>query len=361
MKKLLFVLCFTWLSFATLQAQFTEGFSKTEYLELMRITAASIDTPWTKLQLKPLYSDIFYRSPVVGLDNQADLWLRDDGVIVLSLRGTTQNNISWLENFYAAQIPAKGSIQLTGDYRFDYQFADESRAAVHIGWTIGTGFLLREIMPQLDSCYRAGARYLLVVGHSQGGALSFLVSSQLRYWQKQGKFPIDWQLKTYASAAPKPGNLYYAYDYEQLTFGGFGLTVLNPLDWVPEVPVTVQTQTDFNPTNPFGDVKAVFKKQSFGKRLALNYAYKRLTKPTRRAQKNYTKYLGKTVNGLLITALPGYVAPPYVPSTMYMRAGSPIILTPDAAYLQERTDPSKNVFLHHMPEAYYKLAELLPD
>lgn len=361
MKKLLLFLLVSWLTVASLQAQFTEGFNKSEYLELMRITAASIDTPWNTLKLQPMYSEIFFRSKVVGLDNQADLWLRDDGVIVLSLRGTTQKDISWLENFYAAQIPAKGSIQLANDYRFDYHFADESRAAVHVGWTIGAGFLLRELLPQLDSCYRAGARYLLVVGHSQGGALSFLVTSQLRYWQKQGKFPADWQLKTYASAAPKPGNLYYAYDYEQLTYGGYGISVFNPLDWVPEVPVTVQTQTDFNPTNPFGDVKNVLKKQSFPKRLALNYGYKRLTKPTRRAQKNYTKYLGKTASSMLKTALPGYVAPVYVPSTMYMRAGSPIILTPDAAYRQERMDPSKNVFLHHMPEAYYKLAELLPD
>jgi len=361
MKLVLRSLFFVLLSVTTLKAQFTEGFNKAEYLELMRITAASIDTPWTELKLRPLYSSIFHRTKVVGLDNQADLWLRDDGVIILSLRGTTLKDISWLENFYAAQIPAKGKIQLDSNYIFDYHFADESRAAVHVGWTIGTGFLLREVMPVLDSCYKTGSRNLIVVGHSQGAALSFLVTSQLRYWQKQSKFPLAWQIKTYASAAPKPGNLYYAYDYEQLTYGGFGITVLNPLDWVPEVPVTVQTLTDFNPTNPFGDVKSVLKKQSYGKRMALNYGYKRLTKPTRRSQKNYTKYLGKTASSMLKTALPGYVAPSYVPSTMYMRAGSPIILRPDAAYRSERVDPNKNVFIHHMPEAYYKLAELMPD
>lgn len=358
------VVCFCLLlglSVTTTYAQFTEGFQKREYLELMRITAASIDTPWTQLKLKPLYSEIFFRSKVVGLDNQADLWLRDDGVIILSLRGTTKKDISWLENFYAAQIPAQGSIQLASDYTYTYHFAEESRAAVHVGWTIGAGFLLREVLPQLDSCYQAGARNLIVVGHSQGAALSFLVTSQLRYWQKQGKFPAGWQLKTYASAAPKPGNLYYAYDYEQLTYGGYGITVLNPLDWVPEVPVTVQTLTDFTPTNPFRDAKKVFKKQPFVKRLALSYGYKRLTKPTQRAQKNYTKYLGKTASSMLKTTLPGYVAPKYVPSTLYTRAGSPIVLRPNAAYRSERVDPNKNVFIHHMPEAYYRLAELLPD
>jgi len=349
------------LSVTTLRAQFTEGFNKAEYLELLRITAMSIDSPSTKDQMRPLYSQIFFKSRVVGLDNRAELWLRDDGVIILSLRGTTTKNISWLENFYAAQIPAQGQIQLAGDYSYDYHFADEKRAAVHVGWTIGTGFLLREVLPIIDSCYRAGARNLMIIGHSQGAALSYLVTSQLRYWQKQGKFPTDWQLKTYASAAPKPGNLYYAYDYEQLTYGGYGITVLNPLDWVPEVPVSVQTQSDFNPTNPFRDVKPVLKKQALGKRIALKYAYNRLTKPTRRAQKNYTKYLGKTTSGMLKTALPGYVAPKYVPSTMYSRAGTPIILRPDAAYRSERADPNKNVFIHHMPEAYYKLTELLPD
>lgn len=359
--KINFAFCLFFGLATTSQAQFTEGFQKEEYLELMRITDTSIDTPLAQLKLKPKYSEMFFQSKVVGLDNQAELWKRDDGVIVLSIRGTTQKSISWLENFYAAQIPAQGEIQLASDYKFAYHFADESRAAVHVGWTIGAGFLLRELLPQLDSCFRTGSRYLLIVGHSQGGAISFLLSSQLHYWQKQGKFPAAWRLKTYSSAAPKPGNLYYAYDYEQLTAGGYGLSVLNPLDWVPEVPISVQTVSDFNPTNPFRDAKSVIKKLPFSKRLALSYGYKRLTKPTRRAQKNYTKYLGKTTAGMLKEALPGYVAPKYVPSVMYVRAGSPILLQPDTAYRNDRLDPDKNAFLHHMPEAYYKLAELLPE
>ncbi len=347
---------------SSLHAQFTEGFDKTEYLEIMRITAASIDTPWVKLRTPaPLQSEIFFRSRVVGLDNQADLWIRDDGVIILSIRGTTAKDISWLENFYAAQIPAKGSIQLSSDYRYDYHFAEDDRAAVHVGWTIGAGFLLREVMPKIDSCYAAGSRYLMVVGHSQGAAIAYLVTSQLRNWQQTGKLGTEWELKTYTSAAPKPGNLYYAYAYEQQTYGGFGITVLNPLDWVPEVPVTIQTVSDFNTTNPFGGVKKVFKKLPFFKRMALNYGYKRLTKPSRKAQRNYTKYLGRTTSGMLKEALPGFVAPDYVPSTHYMRTGSPIILRPDTTYRNERADPHKNVFIHHMPEAYYKLAEQLPE
>ncbi len=338
------------------------GFDKNEYLEVLRLAAHSVDTPWTTYKVPlPEQHQLVFRSNVVGLDNRADIWLRNDGAVHVHLRGTTAREISWMENFYAAQIPAQGTIKLANDYNFSYDFSNARGAAVHVGWTIGTGFLLREILPVLDSFYRTGARELLISGHSQGGALTFLTSAYLLRMQQIGKFPAAWKLKTYASAAPKPGNLAFAYDFERLTAGGWAFSVLHPYDWVPESPVTLQTQSDFNLTNPFRDVKPVFKKMPLFKRMALKYAFNRLTKPSRRAQKNYTRYLGKTVAGIVGKSLPGFEAPAYLPSVMYMRCGVPIILYPNDAYRNERPDPDKNVFIHHMPEAYYVLSQQLPN
>ena len=48
-------------------------------------------------------------------------------------------------------------------------------------------------------------------------------------------------IKTYCSAAPKPGNLFYAYDFEHITEGGWAFNVVNSADWVPELPSTTQT------------------------------------------------------------------------------------------------------------------------
>jgi len=38
----------------------------------------------------------------MGLDNQWGLWVLEDKVACISIRGTTTKQVSWLENFYAA-------------------------------------------------------------------------------------------------------------------------------------------------------------------------------------------------------------------------------------------------------------------
>ncbi len=93
------------------------------------------------------------------------------------------------------------------------------------------------------------------MGHSQGGAIAYLLTAHFYNLQQQGKLPADIRFKTYCSAAPKPGNLYFAYDYETTTRGGWACNVVNAADWVPETPFSVQTVSDFNTTNPFVNAK----------------------------------------------------------------------------------------------------------
>ena len=69
-----------------------------------------------------------YRSPVVGLENRWDLWTDGGSTAVISLRGTTTNSTSWLANFYAAMVPAKGELQLDAGEKFTYQLADHPKA-----------------------------------------------------------------------------------------------------------------------------------------------------------------------------------------------------------------------------------------
>ena len=217
--------------------------------------------------------------------------------------------MGWLENFYMAMVPAKGEVKLANDFTFQYHLADNPKAAVHIGWLIGTAFLARDILPKIDSCYKAGIKEFIVMGHSQGGAISYLMTAHLAQLQKENRLPSDIRFKTYSSASPKVGNTYFAYEYESLVDGGWGYNVVNAADWVTEVPFSVQTVNDFNETNPFKNIDAVFKKQKLLARVALRHAYRRMKKPSEKAQRNYQKYMGDYASKVIIKSLPEYQPP----------------------------------------------------
>lgn len=145
-------------------------------------------------------------------------------------------------------IPAAGKIHLNDTLCFDYHFADNPNAAVHVGWTLASGYLMPDILEKIKQSFAKGKKDFIILGHSQGAGIAYLVTSQLLYNQRL--LPKDIQFKTYCSAAPKPGNLYFAYDYETATQNGRSYSIVNPLDWVPELPISIQTLTDFNTTNP---------------------------------------------------------------------------------------------------------------
>ncbi|WP_134089751.1 lipase family protein [Olivibacter sp. XZL3] len=336
------------------------GFDKQEYETLLRISA-QVDTlkPGPNYLEPPIDYERVYRSNVVGLRNRWDLWLsRDKQRMVVSLRGTIGEAVSWLENFYCASLPAKGVLNLSDSSTFTYTFSKDPKATVHAGWTIGIAHLAPDIVRQIKEHYKAGTKQLLVMGHSQGGALAFLLTSYLKYQIEEEALPADLLIKTYCSAAPKPGNLFYAYDYDYLTRGGWGLTVVNAADWVPETPFSLQTMKDFNHLNPFGNIEPLLKKQKpFYVRWYLKHAFGKLDKSTKKSRKNFEKYLGTTLFKEVHKTLPELKEPIYASSMNYMRAGVPIVLQPDSAYYKVYPDTGKNVFIHHALKAYANLLE----
>lgn len=336
------------------------GFDKAEYIELLKVSAQFGDTTYVSAFPAPQRFKPVYRSAVVGLDNKWDLWVDNQSVAVLSIRGTTANSVSWLGNFYAAMVPAKGAIQLSGSDTLRYELATNPRAAIHVGWLVGMGFLVKDMLPRIDSCYRAGIKDMLIMGHSQGGAIAFLLTAYLRNLQKQSRLPADLQFKTYCSAGPKPGNLYFAYEYEAATQAGWAYNVVNSADWVPEVPLTVQTINDFNATNPFAGAPTLIKKQKLLKRIALKYVYNSLSRPALKAQKNYQKYLGNLASRSVGKNLNGYVSPTYYNSNDYVRAGATIVLLADSTYLRQYPNSKEKVFVHHFHLPYLYLAQKLP-
>lgn len=359
MKRILFTtLIFSFLS-ATAQV-LQPGFDKAEYQELMLISAqTTVDAEYTESYDKPENYNIMFRSQPMGLDNLWDLWVHNTkNLAVISVRGTTEKTESWLLNFYAAMVPAKGQIKWA-DNVFDYQLSDDNRAAVHVGWLLGAATLSDDILQKIDYLYKEGIKDFLIIGHSQGGGIAYLLTSHFLNLKKQGTIPEDIQFKTYCSAAPKPGNLYYAYDYESKTQNGWAFNVVNAADWVPEVPVSIQTLDDFNETNPFIHANEIFEKQNLSTRIALNHVYKKLNKPTRKAQKNYQRYLGDEVHNLINEKLPGLEVPDYVPTSNYVRTGIQIVLQPDNDYFNTFPYDSAAIFTHHLHKPYLYLTEKL--
>lgn len=337
------------------------GFDRAESLDMLRIAARVVDTPWTSANVKlpePRGYKFVYRSPTVGLENKWDFWRNSDGRAVVSIRGTTLEPVSWLANFYAAMVPATGSIQISNSFTFNYKLAENPRAAVHVGWLISMASLQGDIVEKINAAYREGVKDIILTGHSQGGAITYLLTSHLLYLQKEGKLPRDIRFKTYCAAGPKPGNLYYAYDYENLTQNGWAFNVVNAADWVPEVPFSVQTVNDYNNINPFKNAKAVIKKQGFPKNLVLKRVYKKMTKPSLKAQCRYQKYLGKMLSKEVKKTLPEFKPPKYYESNHYVRTGTMIVLLPDAAYFQQYPDSdATKLFIHHLPGPYHFLME----
>lgn len=337
-----------------LMAQLKPGFEINEYLGTIRRSARQVDSNFRKNVPPETEFSRVYRSPIMGLDNKYDIWLnKDKSIMALNLRGTMDEKDSWLENFYSAMIPATGSLQLTDSFTFNYRFAADPRAAVHVGWAIGIGSLAPDIKDKVLHFYGIGVHQLIIEGHSQGGALAFLLTSYLRYLQIDGVLPKDLIIKTYCSAGPKPGNEFFAYDYDFITRGGWAFNVVNARDWVPETPATVQTVKDFNKISPFTNVQKMAKGHGIGLRLAAGYVYKRISNPAFKTRKRYANYLGKIAYKQVKHYIPQLKKPKYVKSFNFVRAGVPIILEPDEEYYKNYPDTGDNIFRHHLFGPYY--------
>jgi len=334
------------------------GFDTVEYREMLRIAMQTNDTDTDRWKApQPQYFKVQYSSPEMCLHNRWDLWVNPENTIgVISTRGTVMIMGSWLENVYAAMLPATGELTFSDSLIFKYRLSDNPRAAVHAGWLIGMAHLSADMVPKIKELYAKGVKQFIISGHSQGGAISYLLRSHFAMLQEDSVLPKDIVFKSYLTAAPKPGNLYYAYDYEYLTANGWAFNVVNILDWVPESPMSMQTMDDFNKCSPFMRAKALIKKADFKMRVVGNYMYRHLTRPTYMAQERFENILGKMAYKYVLASVPGYKEPEYFKSVNYMRAGATIVLKPDDEYYRLFPDSSEDLGINHYTNAYYYLS-----
>lgn len=335
------------------------GFDATEYCNLLGLSARQGDTAsWGTVKTPvPDGYKLAYRSPAMPLDNRFDMWTSAGKASVISIRGTTIEQKSWLENFYAAMVPAMGTIKLSTTESFAYKFAADSNAYVHAGWTIGLATIWVDLITHIRGLYDQGERNILIMGHSQGGAIAYLLHSQLYYMQQSGQLPADLVFKTYCSAPPKPGNLYYAYDFDFITRNGMAYRIVNALDWVPQMPISIQTADDVYKLNPLMNAKSQIKKMPLAQRMVVNYVSNQLKGSTYKAAKKFRKYMGKKAYPFVKKNMPNLQQPNYAATMDYSTAGAPIILQPTPGYYDLVGQKPTNTFAHHMLMPYYYLVK----
>lgn len=370
-KFLISTICYTWVVFVGYAQPkptgLQPGFDAQECDDLLQLNMAFLDTTTGNafVDFHPRYT-FAYRSPSMGLDNVWDLWIRDDSTVTLLLRGTTADPKSILADFYCAMVPAAGDVTISADETLHYQLATDSRAAVHAGFLIGFAYLANDIAPKLDSLYQKGYHQYLIAGHSQGGALCYFVSAWLLHLKKSGQYP-QLHVKTYASAAPKVGNMYFAYDYDNTTHAEWAFSIVNAADAVPEMPFTTQqVDVDMNEPNPILNLMKRFDDLPLLKRMVLKRAFKRMIKHSSQSAKAYQRYLGKYPGDMIQSMLPELELPQTVNTTYFTRPGVPISLLTNEAYL-DYFKINDGPYYHHgiMPyrfllRQYYGGLERLP-
>jgi hypothetical protein len=350
-------LCCTAL-FSAAQSGLRPGFDAVEYAEVLSLNFGKYDSLQKAEGHTGGYRRI-YSSRVTGLDNRWYAWQHDgSGTVVIGIRGTVASSKSWLANIYSVMQPAQGVLQLNDSTRVPYRLASNEAAAVHTGWLIALCSMTADIERKIRELYDKGAHSFILSGHSQGGAIAYMLRAYLYYRTQEGALPADITYKTYCSAAPKPGNLEFAYDYDFINRGGWSHTVVNAADWVPETPLSLQQIGDLNPVNPLANLEETLQKQSVAVRIYAGMVYRKLTRKSRKAVKKYQKYLGERVGKEVRKVLPQLQLPGMRPGLDYMRAGSPVVLMPDSAYFSRFPNDihqGATVWQHHGFEAYYFL------
>lgn len=218
-------------------AKISPGFDKTEARDMIAIcnSFTFLDLYKDDSGILPPGYEKRYTSGTFGMDSKYQVFVKDD-VAVINFRGSTENQLSWIQNIYASMIPATGVMKIDGN-DFKYCFAKDPAAAVHSGYALAIGFLHNELLHQIRNLNREGIYNIILTGHSQGGAIVNLFMAYLenlpgRSLSKRNKF------KAYAFAAPMTGNKYFAAEYSS-RFGtdSTSFNIVNSADLIPAFPL----------------------------------------------------------------------------------------------------------------------------
>jgi hypothetical protein len=217
------------------------------FLDLYKSDAAIIPAGYRKV----------YTSGTFGMDNRYQVY-KNNRRAVIHFRGSTDKQVSWLENIYAAMIPAQGTMTVEGE-AFNYRFADDTAAAVHAGYALGLAFMRHELIDRIQVLNNDDIYDIILTGHSQGGAIANMAMAWLNEI-KGSEISEKNQFRTYAFAAPMTGNQAFVNEYNR-KFCNMHLSynIVNVADPIPTFPITYNDSASLK--NSFWAM--LFDKESF--------------------------------------------------------------------------------------------------
>lgn len=202
---------------------------------------------------------LLFDSPAIGgFENKWQLWSWPQPApdpaqakpvrFAIVIRGTVPSKpTSVLEDLMAIMIAGAGVIP-AGDVAIPYSFAEDPGASVHLGFALGALLLLYDaadgILFKVKQLVPADSE-LIFTGHSQGAAISTLV--QAFFWANPWYLSPAARHRGYHFAQPKPGNDRFAREFELLQDG---VRITNSLDWVPQLPLSLELLGSLNVPNP---------------------------------------------------------------------------------------------------------------
>lgn len=232
-------------------AQLKPGFDRVEARDMIAIcnSYSYLKMYGTDEEIVPEHYQKIYTSQVIGMDNMFQVYVSEDRA-VLSFRGSTDQKISWLENFHSAMIPASGEIFID-EISYPYTFSLDTLAAVHGGYALAVVFMNEEVIAQIKRLNKIGIYDVILTGHSQGGALSQMFRAYLEF-AVGNEISDKNTFKTYAFASPKIGNNTYTNEYSYRYGTGWSFSIVNPEDEVPKMPLSYDEESLFTPDKLMG-------------------------------------------------------------------------------------------------------------
>lgn len=297
-------------------SQFNSGFDKLEALDMIRICNSQtfIDVYGTDAGIIPSGYKKMYSSTPNVLDNMFQVYQKND-VGVIHFRGSTAKVNSWVENFYSAMIPAQGEITVYDELR-PYCYARQDEAAVHSGYALAIALLTSDLMSQVKLLNAHGIFDILIIGHSQGGALATMAHAYLEHMDKKELSSRN-RFKVYAFANPMAGNAQFAQDYdERFTSQQKSFRIANTSDIVPNMPFTYSDKPLLTTENVVSWLKK--EERPDFKKMGIDLVMKKF-------DGGLTAYINKSnelIRKVIAAQAGSVIVPDYVDDIKYVHVGS---------------------------------------
>ena len=176
---------------------------------------------------------------------------------VVAIRGTVlSSRPSVMEDLFANTVVTQRLLQDPSGNSLPLVFAEAPGAEMHAGFgyaCLSTMFDGRFGLTRALQTIAEKRAAIVLTGHSQGAAMATLLHAFLRYAIGRKWLFADQEvlLSSYAFAQPKPGNAFFAADFDRWNASdGGSFTINNSLDPVPAVPLTRQTLSDLSKDLP---------------------------------------------------------------------------------------------------------------